>query len=119
MEGLRSLLESTGDACVVATETTVEDAVGALIELQPDLLLVDQRFGATALASLMKQRDFASAVIVWGHHLSESEALSLLHSGVAGVVSKTASLNDLADCIHAVASGRKWMDIFARSEFVH
>ena len=119
MEGLRSLLESTGDAYVVATETSVEDAVGALIELQPDLLLVDKRFGAPALASLMRHRDVASAVIVWGHHLSEPEALDLLHSGISGVVSKTASLDDLSDCIHAVASGRKWMDIFARSEFVH
>lgn len=119
MEGLRSLLEGTGDACVLATETTLEDAVGALIELQPDLLLVDKRFGAPALAGLLRQRDFAASVIVWGTGMTEPEALDLLHSGISGVVSKTASLNDLLDCVHAVASGRKWMDVFARSEFVH
>lgn len=119
MEGLRSLLESTGGACVVAAETTLEDAVDAMTDLQPDLLLVDKKFGAQALAHLMHRTDFAAAVIVWGTGMSEPEALGLLHSGVSGVVSKTASLGDLEDCVRAVASGRKWMDIFTRSEFIH
>jgi DNA-binding NarL/FixJ family response regulator len=119
MEGLRSLLESTGDARVVATETSLDDAVVALIDFQPDLLLVDKRFGASALANLMRQSDIGSAVIVWGTGMTEPEALDLLHSGVAGVVSKTASLRDLLDCVNSVASGRKWIDTFDRAKYVH
>ena len=119
MEGLRSLLEATGGVCVVAAETTLEDAAGAMTELQPDLLLVDKKFGTLALAHLMRQSDFATAVIVWGTCMSEPEALDLLHAGVSGVVSKTASLTDLEDCVRAVASGRKWMDIFSRPGLIH
>ena len=119
MEGLRSLLETTGGARVVAAETTLEDAVDAMTDLQPDLLLVDKTFGAQALAHLARRPGFAAAVIVWGTGMSEPEALRLLYSGVSGVVSKTASLGDLEDCVRAVASGRKWMDIFTRCQIVH
>jgi DNA-binding NarL/FixJ family response regulator len=118
MEGLRSLLEATGGLRVVAAETNLEDAAGALTELQPDLLLLDQTFGAPALERFLGQMDSSAAVIVWGACLSETEAIWLLQSGVAGVVSKTASLRDLEDCIRAVASGRKWMDAFAPSRYV-
>jgi DNA-binding NarL/FixJ family response regulator len=119
MEGLRGLLESSGSACVVAAETSLEDALGAMTDLQPDLLLVDKTVGVRALAQLMHQSDFATAVIVWGTGISEPEALELLHAGVSGVVSKTSSLRELDDCVRVVASGRKWLDLFSRSELIH
>jgi DNA-binding NarL/FixJ family response regulator len=119
MEGLRALVEASGDVRVVATETTLEDAADALAELPPGILVVDKRYGAPALRALIGRDDFASAVIVWGTGLNEPEALRLLHSGVSGVVSKTASLTELEDCVRSVASGRKWMDMFERSEVVH
>jgi DNA-binding NarL/FixJ family response regulator len=119
MEGLRSLLESIGGARVVATETNLEDAAGALAELQPDLLLVDKKFGTPALAHLLRKARSTAAIIVWGASVSEMEALWLFESGVSGVVSKTASLRDLADCIRAVASGGKWLDMCARPVFIH
>jgi DNA-binding NarL/FixJ family response regulator len=119
MEGLKSLLEATGGARVVATETNLEDAEGALSELQPDLVLVDKKFGTPALAQLLDRAQSTAAIIVWGTAVSEMEALWLFEAGVSGVVSKTASLRDLADCIHAVASGGKWLDVGARPSFVH
>ena len=118
MEGLRSLLEATGGPRVVAAETNLEDAAGALSELQPDLLIVDQAFGAPALERFLSEIESNAAVIVWGASLSETEAICLLQSGVAGVVSKTASLRDLEECIRSVASGRRWMDAFAPSKYV-
>jgi DNA-binding NarL/FixJ family response regulator len=114
MEGLRSLLESTVGVRVLAAETTLEDAADAVSDFRPDLFLVDRKF-----AHSMHPSDFAAAVIVWGNGMSEPEALALLHSGVSGVVSKTASLADLQDCVRSVASGRKWMDFFTRAGIVH
>lgn len=119
MEGLRSLLEGTGGARVVAAETNLEDAAGALAELHPDMLLVDKKFAHRALAELLRRTESTAAVIVWGQTVSEKEAFRLVRSGASGVVSKTASLRDLADCIHAVASGGKWLDVGARPSFVH
>jgi len=119
MEGLRSLLEGMGGARVVAAETNLEDAAGAMADLQPDLLMVDQTFGAPALGQLLREADSSAAVIVWGASMSEREALCLLQSGVSGVVSKRASLRDVADCVRAVAAGGKWMDAGARPAFIH
>jgi DNA-binding NarL/FixJ family response regulator len=113
MEGLRSLMEDTGGPRVVAAETNLEDAAGAVAELQPNLLLLDKEFGAPALSACVRRlrdADPRAAVIVWGRSMSEREALGLMQSGVSGVVRKTASLLDLADCVRAVASGGKWMD---------
>jgi two-component system NarL family response regulator len=119
MEGLRSLLESIGGARVVAAETNLEDAAGALAEHRPDLLLVDKKFGTPALAQLMRDAESSAAIIVWGATVSEMEAMWLFEAGVSGVVSKTAPLRDLVDCVRAVASGRKWADLCARPAFVH
>ncbi len=119
MEGLRSLLEGTGGARVVAAETNLEDAAGALAELQPDLLLVDKKFAPRALAELLRRTESTAAVIVWGQTVSEREALRLVKLGVSGVVSKTASLHDLVDCVRAVASGRKWLEGGARPQILN
>jgi len=119
MEGLKALLETMGCARVVAAETNLEDAAGALAELQPDVVLVDKKFGTPALAHMMRRADSNAAIIVWGASVSEMEALWLFEAGVSGVVSKTASLRDLADCVRAVASGGKWMECCARPMFIH
>ena len=119
MEGLRSLLESIGGARVVAAETNLEDAAGALAELQPNLLMVDKKFGTPALTTLVRNSQSTAAIIVWGASVSEMEALWLFKAGVSGVVSKTASLRDLVECIRAVASGGKWLDLCAPPAFIN
>src|SRR5690242_1069810 len=109
MEGLKSLTETMGGPSVVAAETNLEDAAGALAEHRPDLFVVDKGFGTPELARLLRDVDSNASIIVWGTRVSEWEALWLFEAGVSGVVSKTASLRDLADCVRTVASGGKWM----------
>ena len=82
-------------------------------ELQPNLLLVDKGFGTGALSGWVRRlRDLnpPAAVIVWGSSISQPEIERLRRAGVSGVVSQTAPLRDLADCVRAVASGGKWME---------
>ena len=113
MEGLRCLLESIDGPRVVAVETNVENAVAAVRELQPSILVVDKAFGAhtvTDWVRLLSTADKPTAVIVWGAPMSESEALRLLQAGAAGVIRKTASLADLTACLRAVAAGESWME---------
>src|SRR5450756_722532 len=102
MEGLRNLMESIDGPRVVAAETNVEDAVTAVRELQPSLLVVDKRFGVPTLTSWVRLLNAAEkpiAVIVWGTLMSESEALRFLQAGAAGVIRKTSPLAELAGCI--------------------
>jgi DNA-binding NarL/FixJ family response regulator len=113
MEGLRYLMESTDGPRVVAVQTNVEDAVTAVRDLQPTILVVDKGFGVPTVTDwvrLLHTAEKPAAVIVWGTLLTESEALRFLQAGAAGVIHKTASLADLANCIRAVASGGSWME---------
>ena len=113
MEGLRSLMEAIDGPRVVVAETNVEDAVPAVRALQPSVLVVDKGFGLPALSDwvrLLSTADKPTAVIVWGVMMSEPDALRLLQAGVSGVIRKTASLVNLAECIRAVAAGENWME---------
>ena len=113
MEGLRSLMEAIDGPRVVVAETNVEDAVPAVRALQPSVLVVDKGFGLPALSEwvrLLSTADKPTAVIVWGVMMSEPDALRLLQAGVSGVIRKTASLVNLAECIRAVAAGENWME---------
>ena len=91
MEGLRSLMEAIDGPRVVVAETSVENAVPAVRDLQPSVLIVDKGFGLTALTEwvrLLGAADKPTAVIVWGVMMSEPDALRLLQAGVAGVIPK-------------------------------
>ena len=113
MEGLRSLMESIDGPRVVAVDTSVEDAVTAVRQLQPSLLLVDKAFGVHTVVDwvrILSTAENPTAVIVWGTLMSESESLRFLQAGAAGVIRKTSSLAALAGCIRAVAAGGSWME---------
>ena len=113
IEGLRCLVESIDGPRVVAAATNLADAVAAVHELQPSILVVDKGFGAhtvTDWVRLLSTADKPVAVIVWGTPMSESEALRFLQAGAAGVIRKTAPLADLTACVEAVAAGGTWME---------
>ncbi len=113
IEGLRGLLESTGDLRVVAAESTLADGMDAVRELRPAILLVDKALGFRALLDwlvALRQMDPRPAVIVWAAALSEAEALRILQAGAAGVVRKTSNLDSVMACVRAVAAGGSWME---------
>ncbi len=106
-------MESIDGPRVVAVETNVEDAVHAVRDLQPSILVVDKVFGVPTVMDwvrILSTAEKPPAVIVWGTPMSESEALRFLQAGAAGVIRKTASLTELTDCIRAVAAGGNWME---------
>ncbi len=113
MEGLRSLLESAEGFRLIATETSLEDGMDAVHELQPAVLVVDKSFGIQAVMECLRtlrHADFRTAAVVWSGALSGAEALRLLQAGASGVVHKTARLDTLLDCIRQVAGGSTWME---------
>ena len=113
MEGLRSLLASSGGPRVVAMETRLEDAVDAVRELRPTVLIVDKGFGSHTLIDwlrILRDEGLPTSSIVWGATVSEAEALRYLQAGAAGVVRKTSPLNELASCVRTVAAGGHWME---------
>ena len=99
----------------------MEDAVPAVRDLQPSVLIVDKglAFRLGEWVRLLSADDKPTAVIVWSVIMSEPDALRLLQAGVAGVIRKTASLVNLAECIQAVAAGGSWMENEALRDPAH
>ena len=114
IEGLRSLLESAGGLRVVAAETSLMEGMDAVRQLKPSLVMLDKAFGIHAIMDLLKtmrESRVDTSAIVWSSSVSEAEALRFLQAGAAGVVRKTASLETLLNCLHAVAAGSTWMEL--------
>jgi two-component system, NarL family, nitrate/nitrite response regulator NarL len=115
IEGLRSLLESSEELSIVATEGTLADGMDAVRELRPSILMVDKAFGTQPVLDCLRSvtgDPRCICVIVWGSGISEGEALRYLRAGAKGVVRKTSSLDCILSCLRAVASGGTWTDDF-------
>jgi DNA-binding NarL/FixJ family response regulator len=111
IEGLRAILESVG-LSVVAAETSLPDAIDAVREMQPSMLIVDRGFGLQAVTEWirsMRQSQPSMPIMAWGSAVTEIDAIRLLQAGAKGVVRKSALLGDLMNCIRSVASGGTWM----------
>jgi DNA-binding NarL/FixJ family response regulator len=119
IEGLRSLVESSGWLRVVASETSLADGMDAARELRPSIFLVDKAFGLNAVMDFLRiarEGERAAATVVWGNCLPEAEALRLLQAGASGVVHKTASLDSVLTCLRTVAAGGTWMESSVQEE---
>jgi DNA-binding NarL/FixJ family response regulator len=112
IEGLRSLLESAEGLRVIAAETSLAEGLEAVREMRPSILLLDRGFGIHPVLNQLKTMQalgLATSVIVWSTAFSGAEALRFLQAGASGVIRKTATLDSLVRCIHAVVAGNTWM----------
>jgi DNA-binding NarL/FixJ family response regulator len=106
-------METIDGPRVVAVETQLEAAVAAVNELQPSLLLVNKSLGTGLIADwvrLLRESGNRVGVIVWGAMVTEGESLRLLQAGTAGVIRKSASLDELSACVRTIAAGGTWME---------
>lgn len=113
MEGLRCLLESTGELRVVAAERSLPDAMDAARELHPSVIVLDKMLGTEALVDWLKSTRASAeppAIVIWGLSIADSEALRLLNAGASGVLRKTSGLEAILRCLDTAAQGGKWME---------
>ena len=113
IQGLRSLLDNSGEMRVVGAGSSLLDGIDVVRDLQPSVLIVDKAFGTPALVDCiasLRELDPKIAVVVWSAAMSQAEALRLLQSGAAGVVRKTAPLETVLKCLRTVISGSNWME---------
>lgn len=118
IEGVRSILEASGEWTMSAAESSLDQALEAVHELKPTLLLVDKIFGIHAVMECLKAVQNGPvqngrgcpAVVIWGNSMTDAEALRFLQAGAAGVVRKTAPVNSLLECLRAVRSGDTWVE---------
>ncbi len=111
-EGLRALLESDDDFCVVGQADDGVDVASLVEQLCPDVVVLDLmmpgRSGLDVTRELA-QCPLAPPVLILSMHESEAYVFEALRSGAAGYVLKQAPAAELALGIRAVASGVRYL----------
>ncbi len=106
--GLRALLEAEPDLKVVGEATDGHDCVEQVLELTPDVALVDINMpecnGLQALAQLQEQAP-DTRVLVLTMHDDAGYLREVLASGGAGYVLKQAATSELLSAIRTVSEG--------------
>jgi two-component system nitrate/nitrite response regulator NarL len=119
VEGLRNLLEPGGEFGIVSVALSLTEALDAVHERAPSILLLDKAFGIHAVMDCLKELRLSegrTAVVVWGVSLAEVESLRFLQAGASAAVRKTSPLPVLVECLRAVAAGGTWVEADTRRE---
>lgn len=116
-EGLRSLLSQYDDIQVVGEAASVGDAVAAVEETSPDVILLDLRLGGesgTDVARELRARGNAAKILVLSVHGTSRSLRDALAAGADGYLLKSVSGHQLAEGIRGVVAG----DTVVGEEFV-
>ncbi len=106
-QGLSELLSNCYDFSVLGTTGTV-DELRPLLELKPDLLIVDLRMKPLDGISLLKQirsEGYTTPAVMLTMSDSESDLTNAIRAGVRGYLLKDMAPDDVVDAIRRVASG--------------
>jgi len=111
---LDSAFETVSDIELVGQAGSIEEAVTATAEHQPDVVLLDRRLpdgdGIDAIGTLREQCAKARVLVFTGG-ADRSAVARIAAAGGAGLLLKAGLLEDLLDTIRRVAAGEQFFDI--------
>ena len=111
--GLRALLEVEADLQIVGEASTQEEAVAAVREHRPDLVLMDLRLGTgsgvVAIQQIRQDPD-APPILVLTNHDTDADILAAVEAGAAGYLLKDAPPDELLPAVRAAAAGETALD---------
>lgn len=110
-EGTRRLLEGHPGVEVVAEAADGQDAVRLTRELRPDILLLDiamPRLDGVQVAQALRRELPQVRLVVLTGYASDQYALALIRLGIQGLLSKTASSEELIRAVRTVQAGRRY-----------
>jgi DNA-binding NarL/FixJ family response regulator len=113
LDGLEVLFRMEQDIQVVARCVNGEEALQAVRQHRPDILILDIRMpGKDGLAVLreMRDEDLSTQVVLLTVALEEEETLEALRLGVRGVVLKEMAPQMLVQCVRKVHAGDQWLE---------
>ena len=106
--GVRLVLEDESDIEVVGESSDGLDAVDRIVELVPDLVLMDVRMpGVSGIEATRRVRSLVPSVKVAILTVSESDddLFAAVRAGATGYLLKEVSIEELAEAVRAVARG--------------
>lgn len=113
LAALKSLFEKTEEIDVLAYAMDGQEALDKVLELQPDLVLMD--IGLPELDGIEVTRRIKSAlpatrVLILTAYENDDFLFASLAAGADGYCLKTTGLKDLRVAIHAISQGAGWLD---------
>jgi len=106
--GVRLVLEEEADIVVVGETGDGQEAVDCIVELVPDVVLIDTRLpGVSGIEAVRRVRATAPSVRFAMLTVSESDddLFAAVRAGAIGYLLKEVSIEELPDAVRAVARG--------------
>jgi len=113
LDGLEGLFAGREGYDVLARCANGEDAVAAVRQSRPDVLILNLRMpgmDGIAVVRALKQEGIPTRVVVLTSRLDEDEALECLRLGVGGIVLKDMDSRLILQCVDKVAAGEAWLE---------
>jgi DNA-binding NarL/FixJ family response regulator len=113
LQGLELLLRQEADFEIVACCPNGEEALRAVRQYQPDILILDILMpGNDGLAVLREihQDKLSTRVVLLTASLDEDSVLEAMRLGVGGVVLKEMTVPLLIQCVRKVYAGDQWLE---------
>jgi DNA-binding NarL/FixJ family response regulator len=110
--GLRAILASQPDICVLAEASDGREALRLAEEIRPTVILLDISMpGLNGLETLLRLREAApsSAVVILSMHKVEEYAARALRAGALGYVLKDSPPSILLAAVRAAARGERYL----------
>lgn len=112
-EGLRTLLESTGDIAIVAEADTVAEAVAEALRTRPAVVVMDVRLpdgSGIEAAREIRSRLPDTRVLILTSFADDEATLSSITAGASGYVLKEVRGGEILRSLRAVARGESLLD---------
>ena len=111
-QGIRALLEQSGEVQVVAEAATGEEAIQSVKEHQPDVIVMDlsmPRLDGAQAAERIIDMKLSTQIIILSMHADTTMVQQLLRRGVKGYLLKDAVTEELMLAVHSVSQGKLFL----------
>lgn len=112
LAGMTTLVDSTGIAKVIATETDAGLAIRTALERKPDLILLDVSLGSVSgveIARKLKSQWPEARVLAVSAHASSVYVRGMIAAGANGYMLKDRGPQEIVDAIQTIMQGGQWI----------
>jgi len=113
LEGLMQVLAQDAEFEYLGATASLSEALDAVRERHPDLLLVDQSAGLKQIFQFVSDAKSTwprCHTVLWVNDLAEIDCFRALQLGARGILKKTVAVASIRECLRAVSQGEVWIE---------
>jgi len=113
LEGLARVLAQDGEFEYLGAAGNLAEAMDAVREREPDVVLVDQSAGLKQTFQFISDAKSTRPrcyPILWVNELAEIDCFRALQLGARGILKKSAAIAAMRTCLRAVSQGEVWIE---------